>query len=335
MVLHIGSGMWVVVDSCINHCGAPQALEYLEGIGIDPAESVGLVVATHWHDDHIRGMSRVVEVCRKARFCCASALCRKEFLAAVHALEGRHFTGGGSGVREIHGVFSRLESRNAPPVFALEGRRLYARDEREIWSLSPRDVEYLGFLKSIGNLFPRAGQTKVRMPDVSPNDVAIVLWMRVENIAVLLGSDLEKCGWVAILKDEARPTDKASVFKVAHHGSASAHVQGVWQDMLGHNPFAVLTPWRRGGRALPTKQDAQRILEQTQNAFITASTDERPRTHKRRDPAVTRTLRGSNVRLREYLPKSGAIRLRHPMSPGMQWTVEMFGPACHLDELVA
>ena len=334
MVLHIGSGMWLVVDSCINHHGEPQALEYLEGIGIDPAESVELVVATHWHDDHIRGMSRVVEVCRKARFCCASALCRKEFLAAVHALEGRHFSGGGSGVREIHGVFSLLESGNSPPVFALGSRRLYARDKCEIWSLSPRDAEYVRFLKSVGNLFPSAGQTKIRIPDVSPNDVAIVLWIRIEGIVVLLGSDLEKSGWVAILKDETRPTDKASVFKVAHHGSAGAHVQGVWRHMLGRDPFAVLTPWRRGGRALPTKQDARRILEETHNAFITAGIDEKPRIRKARDPVVTRTLRGSNIRLRENLPGSGAVRLRHPMNPGMQWTVEMFGPACHLDELV-
>ena len=51
-VLHIGNGVWVIVDSCINHEGIPQALEYLESIGVAPAQAVDLIVATHWHDDH-------------------------------------------------------------------------------------------------------------------------------------------------------------------------------------------------------------------------------------------------------------------------------------------
>ena len=39
-----------------------------------------------------------------------ASLCAEEFLAAVHALEHRHFAAFGSGVREIYGVFSRLRS---------------------------------------------------------------------------------------------------------------------------------------------------------------------------------------------------------------------------------
>ena len=74
IVLHIGYGAWVIVDSCINHEGKPRALEYLESIGVNPAQGVDLIVATHWHDDHIRGMAKLVEVCSKANFCCTNAL---------------------------------------------------------------------------------------------------------------------------------------------------------------------------------------------------------------------------------------------------------------------
>ncbi len=87
MVLHIGGGAWIVVDSC-GRAEAPAALDYLQTIGLDPARVVVLIVATHWHDDHIRGMGRMVETCANAAFCCAIALCRGEFLEAVGALEG-------------------------------------------------------------------------------------------------------------------------------------------------------------------------------------------------------------------------------------------------------
>ena len=89
IVLHIGFGSWVIVDSCINDAGKPRALEYLESIGVNPAQGVELIVATHWHDDHIRGMAKLVEVCSKANFCCANALRTEEFLAAIDALEGQ------------------------------------------------------------------------------------------------------------------------------------------------------------------------------------------------------------------------------------------------------
>ena len=32
IVVHIGHGRWIVVDSCINDAGEPQALEYLQAI---------------------------------------------------------------------------------------------------------------------------------------------------------------------------------------------------------------------------------------------------------------------------------------------------------------
>ena len=76
ILLHIGNGNWVIVDSCFDEQKEPAALTYLCDLGSNPAEVVRLIVATHWHDDHIRGMGKLVEVCNNATFCCASALSR-------------------------------------------------------------------------------------------------------------------------------------------------------------------------------------------------------------------------------------------------------------------
>ena len=124
IALHVGGGAWILVDSCLDEHGMPRALRYLESIGLDPARAVALIVATHWHDDHIRGMARLVEACDRAAFCCAGALCREEFLAAVHALEDRHLTVNGSGVREIYRVFTRLREAASKPRFAHADRRI-------------------------------------------------------------------------------------------------------------------------------------------------------------------------------------------------------------------
>ena len=326
MVLHIGGGAWIVVDSC-GRAEAPAALDYLRTIGLDPARVVVLIVATHWHDDHIRGMGRMVETCANAAFCCASALCRGEFLEAVGALEGRHVAAFGSGVREIHRTFSRLRDADSTPTWAVANRRLFSRGPCQIWSLAPADDAYVGFLRELGRLVPEAGQAETRIPSLSPNGVAVVLWVTVGDIVVLLGSDLERGGWSTVVQDAARPGGRASVFKVPHHGSASAHESDVWEHMLDPEPLAVVTPWKRGGRVVPNRRDKQRILAQTGNAYVSAAADSAGPV--RRDAMVERMVRQSGVRLRRP-PTPDGVRLRRRIGSGESWAVERFGSACHL-----
>lgn len=333
LVLHIGDGSWVIVDSCIDDEGNPHALKYLESIGVNPAQVVDLVVATHWHDDHIRGMAKMVEVCSNAKFCCASTLLKGEFLAAVGALEGHHRSVEGSGVREIHSVFTLLESKASQPTFALGNQLIHVQGKCEIRSLSPSSADFQDFLKSVGNLFPREGQTKTRIPTLSPNRVAVVLWIAFEEGAVLLGSDLEKRGWIEILQKQAQSSGQASVFKVPHHGSANAHEPGVWQRMLTLDPFAVLAPWQKCGRSLPTRNDTQRILACTSNAYITARIG--PSRSTRSDKGmVHRTIRESGINLRSVSMAFSAIRLRRPLGSQGQWNIKTFGSACGLGDFV-
>lgn len=330
IVLHIGFGSWVIVDSCINDAGKPRALEYLESIGVNPAQGVELIVATHWHDDHIRGMAKLVEVCSKANFCCANALRTEEFLAAIDALEGQHLSADGSGIREIHRVFNGLMSKESRPIFATANRRIYAQDECEVWSLSPSDAAFENFLKSVGSLFPNAGQTKVWTPSVSPNDVSVVLWVGVDDIAVLLGADMEKRGWVEILQSKGRPIGKASAFKIPHHGSEGAYEPDVWNRMLEPNPVAVLVPWRKGGGVLPTQRAVHRVLSHTKNAYATASVGLSTPSQARRHSRVDRTVRRTGSKLLQSAMSDGAIRLRRLLGRRKRWKVEKFGTAYHL-----
>ena len=328
IVLHVGDGIWVLIDSCINTDGTPAALKYLDCIGIDPAQAVDLVVATHWHDDHIRGMAQLVTTCSKATFCCAAALCKTEFLTTVGTLAASYTsTRASSGLREIHDVIEQLARRALEPTHALANRRIFVRDACEIWSLSPADAVFQDFLRSMDDLLPDVNRTKTRAPSLAPNDVAVVLWVRVGDIAVLLGSDLERRGWVRILQSRERPFGEASVFKVPHHGSQNADEPDVWRQMLDSEPFALVTPWQRGAHALPNRRDVQRMCSCTPKAYITARHNPAGR---RRPGVVDRTLRESGVQLRRVAMSPGAIRLRRPLDQAASWTVETFGTAYKL-----
>ncbi len=329
-VLHIGGGAWVVIDSCMGIEKTPMPLEYLADIGVDPDRAVELIVATHWHDDHIRGLARLVEACGTAAFCCASALCEGEFLAAVGALEGRGVSAAGSGVRELHRVFSRLAAVAARPVLAVANRRLLSSNGCDIWALSPNDSVLVDFLRAIGRLVPGIGEPKSRLPSLSPNKVSVVLWVGFENTTILMGSDLERGGWVEVLRDRTRPAGRASAFKIPHHGSSGADEPGVWKQLLEHDVTAALTPWRRGRRRLPTPQDAERLLSKTPDIWITAGRG--PSTPDRRNRMVERTVREAGIELRRISTPAGAIRMRRPVGCEAPWRVETLGSACRLGE---
>ena len=329
-VLHIGEGAWVIVDSCIGNEDTPRPLEYLMDIGVDPSRAVQMIVASHWHDDHIRGMARLVETCETAVFCCASALCGGEFLAAVGALEGRRFSAVGSGVREVHRVFSRLAEVGARPMFAVANRCILSSNGCNIWALSPNDSIVVNFLRSIGRMVPNNGEPKSRLPSLSPNKVSVALWVGFADTAVLLGADLERGGWVDILQDPVRPGGRASAFKVPHHGSLDADEPGVWKRMLEPGVAAALTPWRKGRHRLPTAQDAVRLLSNTTNVWITAGRE--PSAPTRRTQAVERTIREARIELRRVSMPPGAVRMRRPIRGGSSWRVETLGSACHLNK---
>lgn len=333
ILLHIGKGSWIIVDSCLNSEARPAALKYFQNLGLNPAEVVRLIVATHWHDDHIRGMGELVEVCDNAAFCCASALRAREFLTAVGALANRPMSRGGSGMQELHKVLSLLVERSSEPVFAISNRRIFSRDGCEVWALSPFDKEFDAFLREIGLLLPQEHETKRRIPALTPNKVAVALLIKIDDTAILLGSDLEGQGWLEILNAPESPSCKASFFKIPHHGSQNAHEDSVWNEMLHSDPIAALTPWRRGGRELPTTNDVQRILSFTERGYATAS-----RNGLIGDPIwdrsnpVERTIRETGVKIKRTRLSPGMVRLRRELGSQTDWSIETFGSACQLSD---
>lgn len=347
-LIHLGHQEWIIVDSCLNRAKISAPLAYLRSLGLNPSEVVKFVVASHWHDDHVGGIGRLFRECNNASFVCSAALRNDEFLTLVAAFKSRPMMVS-SGVKEFGEVLEVLEERSAAqsntlsPIWAGANTRIWARSggiPSEIYSLSPSNASLTLALREIASLLPQTGQPKRRVSSRPPNHTAIVLLIRVGSNLILLGSDLEdtkepSTGWIAILDSLGRPSDKASVFKIPHHGSLNAYNPRVWSEMLVHQPVAMLTPFILGKTILPTKADAKRTCEHTENAFSTADT--KTRETRGRASVVTKTIRETVRSIREVPISTGMIRLRKAASISNEtaWNVSLFGTAVPLKNLCA
>lgn len=329
IVIHPGDDQWMVVDCCIHsESGRPAALWYLNEIGVWPTK-VQLILASHWHDDHIRGMADLVASCPNAGFFCSAALTRSEF-QKVAIQFNRGPSAVGSGLHEIQKTFSILQSRGELPQYAMHDMILWrstssGAEPQELASLSPSNAEYHRFLKSMAGMWvATSSKTKFRFPSPSPNELSVAAWLKMASAQVLLGADLEEHGpadrgWSAVLASPTRPPGCASLFKIAHHGSITGHHDGVWAEMLDPDPIAVLTPWNRGGK-LPTDDDVERIVSLTPHAYSTSTFS--PKKIKTGVSAVDRTLREMTAELRMTEPRTGFVRLRRSATTEHTgWTV--------------
>jgi len=332
---HLGTNEWFIVDSCIESGQArPAVLNYLNAIGVDPATSVKVVVATHWDQDHVRGLGQVIRACKTADFCCAKAFVGDEFQYYIDELS---IGPQDRGTKDIQQAFDAVwdsgrTCRQAVPGKVLLRRSLATGGVIELLSLSPSDKEYDLFLQEIALMRPAALEPMRVSVARSPNLASVVTTLVLDDDwAVLLGADMERRpepdrGWSSVISESVRLSLKRSVVvKIPHHGSENAHDEGMWQQMLEPAPIAVIAPFSKGPAESrpPTATDIRRIRERTSQLLVTArhATSRPPA----RDPAVTRGLRDSDIKTRSLAKPLGLVRLRKARQAS--WTAELFGPA--------
>lgn len=342
IVVHLGEGEWIIVDSCAERGSRnpvrSAAAVYLTGIGVDLATQVPCVLATHWHDDHIKGLSDVVGLCASAEFCCAVALSSEEFLGFASFFAGAEPPAASRSTREITDILEILEKRDALPKFLKTDSKVLERKERgvEVCALSPSDERIAEFLSRLAENMPKPGATrKKRIRDAGANELSVALLIDLGNDAVLLGADLEETpgrGWTSVIgNSQCARGKRASVYKVAHHGSKTADCPDVWEKLLLPTPFALLTPFSRGRRRLPSGEDVSRILERTPNAYSSARTDP-GKGAVRRDKSVERTVRESGWKFQHL--RQGHIRMRRRLGcPRSEWSIDLYGDAVSLKDI--
>ncbi|MBI3182894.1 MAG: MBL fold metallo-hydrolase [Myxococcales bacterium] len=328
VVVHLGDGDWMVVDSCLSGAGGSVALEYLEAIRVGRS-AIAMVVATHWHDDHVGGLADVVAAAPSALFACSGALRREEFFTVVASagVLGRT-TRHGSGVDEMSAILRQLKVSRRQAKWSFENEAILRKSRSVITSLSPSSETFARSLAGFAGFSPKLKANLRRVPAVQPNETSVVLHVQSGQAVALLGADLETGndparGWSAIVNSNARPPTRAGFYKAAHHGSQDADHEGIWSNLLEPKPVAALTPFTRSG--LPGASDITRL--KVVAGKLRQSSPLVTRAIKRR-PAVDRTV--SQWAKRRPVPQAGRlgqVRVRLDTNTGLVSSTELFGAA--------
>ena len=342
--MHVGGERWVVVDSCVDTTDKanprPVAEKYLTTMGVDMGGAVDLIVASHWHADHIRGLGRLVDRCPSALFSCAQAMVGDEFIVFAEEMASASASTGGAKLADFREAIGHLRHRKTSIRWAQQNKLLKAWNPSGalpgvprcvVNALSPSDLEYTAFIAEIAAARPTPTRPKRGAAATSPNLVSLVLHVQFGDMSVLLGADMEvhhdpRRGWTAAIAagHEAGLTP-AHLLKVPHHGSVTGHHDELWTRLLAPRPLAVVTPFNKlpDERKLPTAADVARLNGLTSRLYQTAPAI---RTSLRgREAAVDRGLRDCNIVLRDATQPLGMVRCRWRSLTG--WSEEVFPPA--------
>ena len=332
IVIHVGNNEWLIVDSCIDRTTRnPIAIKYLKDLNVNISSSVKLFIVTHWHDDHIRGASAILGECEGALFVCSGAISPGEFIQ--FCLSGKDALMESSGLDEFNEILEVLSSRtndgrreSRGPGWAIADRRLLNLPKEgrcfnvEVHALSPSDAAMTLALREIGQLMPNAGAPKRRVISQTPNHASVALWIIIEDLNILLGSDLENhppnnLGWKAVLLSKNRPAGRALVVKIPHHGSSDAYNRDMWDQMVLSDPIALLTPFASGVKPLPSTTDIGRIRKHASQIYCTGQpSGSHP---PRRDRSVERTIRETVRTQRLVHGRMGHVRVRFKAGEGL------------------
>lgn len=325
IAVHWGEGAWLLVDSCINpDTKNPASEEYLDCIGVG-ANQVQAIVASHWHDDHVRGISKLVSKYTDANFVVSAVFNDKEAAAFLSAYGDGSSSGITGGAKELYFSYESCENVS----YALHKSIVVEDKAVTVTALSPLHGAFAQSIAHLAQYLPKKGGSINYAPDLKENLEAIVLHIDLGYDAILLGSDLMNhinFGWAAVVADKWSGSRRlASAYKVAHHGGKSGDSPQIWATMLQAEPVACMTPWTLAGNRLPTDEDQKRVKGNSSNAYITSGASRRPKMERAQlkrlgDIAKNITLVNSGF---------GAVRLRKQISD-QEWGVELFGAAQRL-----
>lgn len=335
LVLHLGNAEWVIIDSCrYPNSKDPIAINYLEQIGIDPSKAVRCILATHWHDDHIHGLSDLVRRCPDAIFAISAALAQSQFHQLVFEVEEQNkYVTASSSASEFADILEQMIARSIqPPSQASDGFLLYHggfNRQVQMKALSPSSSTVNNTMIDIVKSLASSTNTR-KLRRLSPNDLSVAVQVSTGNRDLLLKADLENStehlgGWKAVLASKFRPQTSSSIVKIGHHGSENAYNPDVWTNMINADSTSVVTPFTKLASPLPGDGDVKRLKKHNTNLYATTWP---PRSVPPRRMGVDGLVASATRNRHAPNRTPGFVRIRFSLtSINEQPTIETFGSA--------
>lgn len=336
ILLHLKNDFWAVVDSfniTSNKEQIPVAQHYLQTLYPDSWQTkIKLVIISHWHDDHIRGVSTLIKNSQAIENVVISgALTYKNLRELIKAEHVDNRTDIIS-TNEIVETYTWGHKNKDKLCYSSEFLMLPFLNEKVKFQFLSPSTEIINtinqnLISEITELLVKNKIKKIVAPSQNIASSALLIHLKDEQ-PILLGADLESnytkypnSGWnrvVEILREKYEPS-QSFLFKVSHHGSSNGHCDEIWSELLHEKPIAVLTPYLRGELAnqLPKKEWVEKFSNKTSKAFITAkpnwSTSQKlknnyghVRTRKKGNEVKVDLLNGA-VRLEELINKTATV----------------------------
>jgi len=323
LVISCGFKEFIVVDSFINNeTGNPIALDYLEAMGVS-SFAIKQVVLTHWHQDHITGISEILK----------KASPDAKLVISPIVKQGRFFEYISIGIHENNqstNEFAKIMDfvkNNTNRIKIPDSNKVvfpYTQNGNgvEIYTLSPNDSDLIEYINAI-RMPDEQRKTSYSFPE--DNSLSIVMLIKFRTDGVLLGSDFENVidsnsGWKRLISEYYHTRNKPSLIKIPHHGSSNAHNDDLWKDILSDKPLSVLTVFNKSTK-LPKDSDVDRIKNLSQSLFIVGDLKALKTTDK---DLVKRVKHFPNIKIAPVSTKIGLSRFRRSVDK-LEWNIEMFG----------
>lgn len=330
---------WILIDSCVNPNSKENlSANYLKRIGVDLATEVKLIICTHWHQDHIKGLSNLLGLCKSAKFVMPAVNDKKKFLRFI-TLDGiKSVKGGFSSTEEFAKCLQICIDRNMSPIRASSNKLLYRsvlghgvvdKESVEICSLSPSESVISHFDKELGNLLSKK-LSIVSVPEKDANDKSVVILLNNNGFSALLGADLEVNkkedeGWLDIINNSLMVRNKVGLFKIPHHGSENGYDVRIFEKFISDNAILKLTPWNRSVK-LPDLSMMEVYRNHSDEVFITSPVSRILTKPKKRSKQIQKMAEEFSRSLSEMKFEMGIVRSRVDVLNPIP-VVETFGNA--------
>ncbi|QNF31307.1 MBL fold metallo-hydrolase (plasmid) [Adhaeribacter swui] len=335
IVIHFPQNKWIVIDSCIDPTKKLNIpLTYLTSVGVN-LNDVKFIIATHWHNDHILGLSDIVEKCQNAELVFARPTDQQKFARLV-SLDTKKSSNSQS-TSEYSACIKLTKERGYKLKEAISDRVLFS--ERidgiplELISLSPSDYANHLFDLEISELMNNFGAANKKIIYTSPNFRSIVLLVKAGSHRAILGADLEvgndeRLGWKHIISNTVLIDEKATLFKIPHHGSDNGYSDDIWKKLVANNPKTGITPWNRNTK-LPNAKMLSLYSELSDSLYITSPNIDLRR--KKKDRRIERLLDHFGAKVKEISFSFGQVRYRASIKDNITWAVDVAGEAFHVN----
>lgn len=173
VVLHLGNNNWAIIDCCID----PETKEclpilYLQKMGVDVKTQVKYVVCTHWHKDHIAGLSQLIKACGKDTILALS--CAEDRQKFVYEFASDFdYTGRAGVLNELKKTLEEVKDKGIAIKRVEQDKLIFSSGCTLAFALSPSEGEVRRFENEIAQAMARSHKfiQAVKEKGKSINDV--------------------------------------------------------------------------------------------------------------------------------------------------------------------